>query len=474
MSDGNGDLPTVGTFTTERGIPAAKRPSRFSAPARRFGAEIFRRRRERLATVLKKGVCLFFGAKSTLDTWEERRFDPTFRITGFRQEPNLFYLTGLEIPGATATLDCHTGQPQVFVAEPDDEWIQFELDRLELGTPMPLNALDDRLGELVRHRVVYLVTRSPKVASLRAGFGERSAYPTLLPGGLPDTFPDEQITARVKQRYDPGEVRSLVPFLQDLRRTKDASELETIQAAADATVAGFRAGIQAVGPGVEELEVAAELQAGARQQGAQRDAFTPVIQSGADGLLSFVDVVDAYDGLNRRLEAGELTMLDYGAELDYYVADLARTVPVSGRFSDDQRTAYEAYLRAYDAGIDALGPGRPFMDAAQATAQAFEAMLPDLPAWLRPAAETFASSADDLRPGHFLGLELHDHERYREPLQPGEVVAYEHHFRVPERNWRITVEDMLLVTEDGCEILTKRLPREADAIEALMATGEQV
>lgn len=470
MSEASGDLPAVGTASSATATPAAERTSAFSAPARRFDPELFRRRRERLLERVDAGVAVLFGAKGTLDAWEERRFDPSFRILGFRQEPNLFWLTGLEVPGAAVTVELGDGDLQVFVPDPD-EGIGRELDRLGLGAPAPIANLDERLEEQLAGRTVHLVTRSREVGSLRAGFGERSSFPAPLPGGLPGTFPDEELAARVERRYGAATIRSLVPTLIELRRSKDEAELDAIRAAAEATVRGFAAALPTVAPGVEELEVAAALQAGARRSGAQRDAFVPVVQSGTDGLLSFVDIVDAYDGLNRTLETGELTMLDYGAELDYYVADLARTVPVSGRFTDDQRVAYEAYLEAYRAGVGVVGPGRPFMDAAHATAQAFRELLPDLPVWLRPAAERFATEGAELRPGHFLGLELHDHERYREPLRPGEVVAYEHHFRIPERGWRITIEDMLLVTDRGCEMLTEALPRDPDALEALMAAG---
>lgn len=473
MSEGGHDVPAVGTATQEAGTPRAERTSRFSAPSRRFQPETFRRRRNRFVENIQEGVAVFFGAKSALDAWEERRFDPTFRIAGFRQEPNLFYLTGLEVPGAAVTLDCETGEIQVFLPQPSDRERE-ELNRLGLGEPRPLATLENSLRKQVHSRTAHLVMRSQEVTSLRSGFGEQSAFPPPLPGGSPGTFPDEQLAERFDRRYEPAAVRSLVPTLLELRRTKDSEEIQAVRAAANATVTSFLSALPNIAPGVEELEVAAALQAGARREGAQHDAFTPVLQSGADGLMSFVDVVDAYDGLNRTLEAGELLMLDYGAELDYYMADLARTVPVSGRFSEDQRTAYQAYLEAYRAGIEAIEPGQPFMAASEATAEAFGGLAPGLPGWLRSAAEAFASKGGELRPGHFLGLELHDHERYRVPLQPGEVVAYEHHLRIPERNWRITVEDMLLVTEEGCDVLTQRLPREPGQIEALMGTGGEV
>lgn len=462
-------IPSVGTAV----VGAAARTGRhgkFSRPALRFSPSTFRERRRRLVGLTDDGVAVLFGAKSILDAWDERRFDPTFRLEMFRQESNLFYLTGIELPGAAAALDLASGALEIFLPRIDAQ-ARAELDRLDLGVARPLSEFENRIAGLVRGRMVYLVVRTRDVASLRSGFAEHTSFPSVLPGGSPGTFPDERLAAVIQERFDPAAVTSLVPVLAELRRTKDAEEIAAIRDAVAASIAGIRAGISTVAPGVETCEVSAEMRRAFRRHGALREAFAPVVQSGEDGLLSFVDVVDAYDGLNVTMRSGDLVLLDYGAEMDYYVADLARTVPVSGRFSAEQRIAYDAYVTAYQAGLDALGPRVPFMAAAAATGRALNDLEPVVPEWLRPAISDFARAVVDLRPGHFLGLELHDHEEYYRPLEPGEVIAYEHHFRIPQRGWRITVEDMVLVTDDGRLVLSRDLPRDAEALESLMSRG---
>jgi len=467
---GSGGIPAVGTAGSAGPIRRDGRGSKFSTPARRFTAGAFRRRRERLAEELGEGVAVLLGAKSVLDAWEEHRLDPAFRVGTFRQEVNLFYLTGLEVPGAAVVLDLDRGETEVFLGETDGRH-DPELERLGLPEARPLEDLESAVAERVRGRTACLAVRPGSGPSLRSGFGEQSAFPSLLPGGTPETWPDDLLRRRFGARFEPARIRSLLPAVRELRRTKGGEETGAVRAAVDVTVEGFRTGIASVAPGVDDREVAAEMGRELRRRGAQREAFPPLVQSGPDVLRSFVDVVDSYDRLNRTMGAGELALLDYGAEVDYYVADLARTVPVSGRFSPDQRLAYETYLEAYRAGLDAIRPGAPLMAAAAATARAFEDRLPVLPDWLRSAAADFARRGAELRPGHFLGLELHDHEEYRSPLRSGEVIAYEHHFRVPDRGWRITVEDDVLVTDDGREVLSEALPRDPDALEALMAEG---
>ncbi len=168
------------------------------------------------------------------------------------------------------------------------------------------------------------------------------------------------------------------------------------------------------------------------------------------------------------MREGEFVLVDHSAEVNYYVCDLARTVPVSGRFSADQRIAYETYLAAYQAGLAQIRAGNPYMRAAQNAAEEMKRRLPQLPEWMRKPAETFVERTAGHRPGHFLGMNLHVHEDYDSPLQPGQVVAYEPTLQVPDRGWRITIEDSILVTEKGNEVLSRSIPWSVDGIEKLM------
>lgn len=479
MSAGSGgardpDVPAIGTANPMEGVAEADRTSRFPGPRDLFSPETFAGRRARLAERLGDGVLVLFGAKSVLDLWEERRFDPAFAVEAFRQEPNLFWLTGLEVPGVAVVLDAApdggppgaAGRVDVFSPRPDRD--REACRCLGLRAPRPTEEFEEAFGAATRGRPVYMIVRDEGVPSIRRGFAEESAFPFLLPGGEAGTCPDELLRARLQRHFRLDDVRSAVPLLTELRRAKDDEEVRALRKAAEATVAGFEAGIAAVAPGVDECEVIGEMDRAFRRTGAHRRSFAPVVQSGRDGLRSFVDVVDAYDGLNRTMRESELVLIDYGAELGYYMADLARTVPVSGRFSDRQRTAYQAYMVAYEAGLSAIGPGVSFMDVAAAAGGALRDALGDLPFWLRPATTDFAEAIPGQRPGHFLGLSLHEHEDYRVPMVPGEVLAYELHFRLPDQGWRISVEDMVLVTSRGPEVLTASLPRTADELEGLM------
>ena len=100
----------------------------------------------------------------------------------------------------------------------------------------------------------------------------------------------------------------------------------------------------------------------------------------------------SYDTANRTMKAGELVLVDHSAEVNYYVCDLARTVPVSGQFDPDQRLAYETYLAAYDAGLAAIRPGVPYLRAGEVAAETMRSRIAQLPEWLRKAAESFGSA----------------------------------------------------------------------------------
>ena len=252
---------------------------------------------------------------------------------------------------------------------------------------------------------------------------------------------------------------------------KDDEEIAALRRAAQISTRGIMAGIATVAPGVDEREVAAEIELAFKRAGAQFTAYSADIQSGPNSMRGFIDIFGSYDLENRTMEAGELVMVDHSAEVNYYVSDLARTVPVSGRFNPEQRLAYETYLAAYEAGLEALGPGVPFMRAGEMAAQTMKERLDGLPDWLRGPAERFAERVGKRRSGHYLGMNMHIHEDYTSPLRPGQVMSYELHLYIPDKGWRITVEEVVLITNDGHEVFTKELPRSADGIEKLMSGG---
>ena len=438
-----------------------------------FHPATFAARRARLETLAADGVIVLFGEKNPIDAWDEHANDPFFRVGPFRQEENFFYLTGLSFPDLAVMIDPAAHQTTIYspvtATAPGhaDGGVELgaELRRLGLRDPAPMARLESDLEASIRSRPVYLLTRS---AALATAFNPQHVFAPFLPGAAPDTY-REDVTRRLFERRYPGvTVKSIVPAMVTLRKVLDADEIAAMRRVVKISVAGLRRGIAHVVPGVDEREIAAEIEYSFKKNGAQLIAYGADLQSGPNGFRSFIDVDTSYDLRNRTMRAGEVALIDHSAEVNYYVSDLARTVPVSGRFTPDQRLAYETYLVSYEAGLAVIKPGVPYEEASRAAGKALESRLAALPAWLKGPATEFARSLATGSPGHFLGMNLHIHDDYASPLVPGQVVAYESAFKIPERGWRFTAEDVVLVTPDGHDVLSSDLPRTSRGIEQMM------
>jgi Xaa-Pro aminopeptidase len=437
-----------------------------------FSPASFKARRARLAPLISDGIVVLFGEKNPIDAWEEHANDPFFRVGPFRQEENLFYLTGVSTPDVAIVIDPRSEETIVYApagispghADGGAE-LRDELIRLGLRGPEPMTRLEPDLTARLANRPAYLLTRSDALAT---AFNPRHVFAPFLPGAAPGTYREDIIAQLFSKRFPGVRVKSIVPAMVTLRKVLDADEIAAMRRVVKISVDGLRRGIEHVRPGVDEREVAAEIEYVFKKSGAQLIAYGADLQSGPNGLRSFIDIDASYDLRNRTMRAGEVALIDHSAEANYYVSDIARTVPVSGKFSPEQRLAYETYLAAYQAGLDAIRPGVPYMDAARAAGRALEARLEQLPDWLRPPAADFAKVVAAATPGHFLGMNLHLHDDYTSPLVPGQVVAYESAFKIPSRGWRFTAEDVVLVTREGHDVLSADLPRSADGLENLM------
>jgi Xaa-Pro aminopeptidase len=391
----------------------------------------------------------------------------------FRQEENLFYLTGLSFPDLAVIIDPRAGSTAVYSpatssapghADGGAE-LRAEARRLGLGDPLPMSQLESDLEARIAGRPAYLLIRSD---ALTTAFNPQHVFAPFLPGAAPGTFREDMVRQSFERRYPGVTVKSIVPAMVTLRKVLDADEIAAMRRVVRISANGLRRGIAHVGPGVDEREVAAEIEYAFKKDGAQLIAYGADLQSGPNGLRSFIDVDASYDLRNRTMRSGEVALVDHSAEANYYVSDLARTVPVDGRFTVEQRLAYETYLISYEAGLAAIKPGVPYGDVSRIAGKALESRLAGLPAWLKKPAEEFARSLAAGSPGHFLGMNLHIHDDYTSPLVPGQVMAYESAFKIPERGWRFTAEDVVLVTPGGHEVLSSELPRSADGIEGMM------
>ncbi|MDX1739719.1 MAG: M24B family metallopeptidase, partial [Rhodothermales bacterium] len=255
--------------------------------------------------------------------------------------------------------------------------------------------------------------------------------------------------------------------LTELRMVKTEEEITLMQRAVDITAAAHREAMRSIEPGMYEYEVEALIEYVFKRNGAEYTGFPSIVASGENSTILH------YESNRRRMEEGDVVVMDIGAEYHGYSADITRTVPVDGTFSDEQKVIYELVLEAQRAAIDASRSGGSFSDPDAAAREVIGNGLAEL---------GLISSTDESRrffvhgTSHYLGLYVHDVGDYG-PLRPGTVITVEPGIYispsedVDPRWWNIgiRVEDDVLITEEGPVVLSEGVPRTVDEIEALMA-----
>ena len=405
-------------------------------------AAAFADRRRELADRVGRGVLALLGYSD-----EEGQSG----FTGFRQESNFYYLTGHLEPGAALLIaPARGGQPYrevLFVPE------RHRMETLWNGpAPDP--------GSASGFQEVRAAADLPR--ALRSFLRDRKELHGLRPRAsmTANRLPSKALFDRLQAVAKTAEVRDLHDPLASMRCIKSPGEIAAIQAAADATVAAFRAAWSAIRDGVSEHAVAAELAGEALRQGCDRLAFPPMAGSGSNATVLH------YTRNRSVMTEGQLLLIDAGGEYGRYAADVARTVPVSGRFSSRQRKLYEAVLGGQRAALARAGPGMALNGSGPESLQtiAEREMRRLLPRGVG------ASLPHAL--GHHVGLDVHDPAPRRAVLRKGMVVAIEPGLYLPNENLGIRVEDMVEITEGGCRVMSAALPKGAAAIEDALANSE--
>jgi len=214
---------------------------------------------------------------------------------------------------------------------------------------------------------------------------------------------------------------------------------------------------------VYEYEVEAVIQAAFRRNGSERDAFPCIIGSGPNSCILH------YNANKRRMQAGELVLVDIGAEYSYYAADITRTYPVSGKFTPRQRALYLAVLEAQKAAERAAKPGITLRELDRIARESLRGS--PLRAKDTDGKEYTLDHFFRHALGHSLGMDVHDPET-GQPLQPGAVFTIEPGVYIPTENIGIRIEDDYLMTDKGVVKLSASLPSDPDAIEQMMAKAQ--
>lgn len=363
----------------------------------------------------------------------------------FRQANDFFYFTGLTTPNAWLVFNAPTrGRTILYLRPVGADWARWTGSVVGPGSEArELTGLSD-----VRSTDRLVSDLSGWLVETGADDSTRPVLVSLASPGHRATL--EEAGGLSLELGDAG------PLVARLRQVKDAEEVRRLRRAVAITGEALKEAIRLAEPGLHEYEVEAAIEYLFRKQGAERPGFASIVASGPNS------VVLHYDENHRRTEDGDLMVMDVGAEFGYQTADITRTVPVSGRFSDRQRAIYELVLGAQEAALEELRPGVTIAHLERAARRHLDRESEGLCGR--------ESCAGYFRHGlsHWLGMDVHDVGSYAAPLEPGMVLTVEPGVYLPEEGLGVRIEDDVLVTADGYELLSAPVPRTADEVEALM------
>jgi Xaa-Pro aminopeptidase len=421
-------------------IPSAQR---IGYPPEEFAA-----RRERLAKMLPPGTLVLFGATTP---------SPGLR---FRQDNDFFYLTGNESLNAALVMDGATADAHLFLPKLGASEIRYEgpnwLEEPDaartygFASIQPLAAMRDFLarrrgtpgGEMLWTRL----SERDFVNHGRADVAIHTRRRMTNPFAQHPTE-DALRVAALREAFPSSTIQDVTPHLDRLRLIKTPREIEILRANGRVSAEAIRRAIAATAPGRFEYELEAEATHWLLKHGLQGAAYPAIVASGPMGNRWH------YEDSGRRMSAGELVVMDYAGSLDYLTVDITRTWPVSGRFTDAQRRAYQTTLEAQKAIIAAIRPG----------------VTRDVVRKL--AEDVFRKNGFDPRyayVGHYVGLSVHDVGDWSLPFEAGMAMAIEPILDIPEQQLHIRVEDTILVTATGAENLTASVPKDVDELLAVM------
>jgi len=407
----------------------------------------FAEHRNRLYQTLAENTLVIAYAGIPLHTNEDEYHD-------FVVNSQYFYLTGLERE-CTAFLAYKTAESVreiLFIEEPDplsERWTGKMPTQEEVRK---ISGIED-----VRY------TDSLEVAI--SGFMGRSrverAYFDLYRCRMND-LPDYNLVMaqRFRQAYPHVTLMDLRTACAPLREQKDAEEVERIRKALDITRQGLEFVMKNLKPGMMEYQVQADFEYTCRRLGAKRQAFPTIAGSGINGCMMH------YETNHCEVQDGSLILLDLGAKVENYSSDITRTYPANGKFSPRQREIYELVLKANKAVAAAARPGITTKDLNDIARQVLGDGLAAM-GMIRDASEVDRYYMHSV--SHPMGIDVHDISLAGDVLQPGWVISDEPGLYIDEEAIGIRIEDDLLITEDGCEVLSKDIIKEPDEIEAFMA-----
>ena len=427
--------------------------------------ELYRRRRLQLAKQMQRGVAVIGTAPEQVrnrDAHYPYRFDSYFHyLTGFPEPEAVLVVTAAD--SVRSLLFCRDKDVEREVWDGFRHGPEGAKNGFGFDDAYSIKQLDEMVPRLLADQ-----------PAIFCDVGETQEWDGRVIQWL------NAVRAQVRAGVSaPGEIRDVRKLLDDMRLKKDEHELGVMRRAASISAAAHRRAMQFTRPGLHEYEVEAELLHEFRRNGAQAPAYAPIVAGGASACVLH------YVANDRPLNDGDLLLIDAGCELDGYASDITRTFPVNGRFSGAQREVYELVLAAQTAAVRNVKVGNHWEQPHEAAVRVLAQGFIDLGLCHGTVDAVIESGTYKQfymhRTGHWLGMDVHDCGDYKRggawrTLETGMVLTVEPgcYIRpgegVPARLWNIGVriEDDVVVTSTGCEVLTAHAPKAIADIEALM------
>ncbi len=425
-------------------------------------ADLFRRHRKRLAEKMDSGgVAVLHSADVPPKSADG--------VRRFVQQTDLFYLSGID-QEETILLLCPEAADEkhreiLFLRRTSPEikvWEGHKLSQEEARKRSGIRTVmwTDRFEDVFRtlaceSRCIYLNANE----HLRADLTVETR--------------DDRFIADCRRRFPLHRYERLGPLLHELRAVKDPEEVDAVRKACEITGRAFRRLLGFIRPGVMEYEIEAEIWHEFIRSGSRGPGFEPIMASGENACVLH------YVKNDRPCQDGDLVLMDFGAEYGNYNADITRTVPVNGRFTDRQRQVYEAVQRVHDFAVGLLRPGNVLKTCQEEVGRRVDEELVGL--GLLTAAEIADQNPENpLRRkwfmhgvSHHLGLDVHDYGDRRRPFAPGMILTCEPGIYIRDEGIGIRLENDILITDGEAVNLTADLPVDPGEIEALMSAGRQ-